>query len=321
MERQARLLSLQQFAEGIPCIVEQDPGSTLSKIYFDISADGFEEGMLSFYEDYLTVSENPERLVDSRFTTSPDRAAGLHLLADRLRAAPSVQAVKGQVTGPFTMLTGIKDCEGRAGYFDETIRDMVIKGIALKAAWQTELLRDRSGKPVLLFIDEPALAGLGSSAFISVSSEEIRGMINDVVKAIHLAGGLAGIHVCANTDWGMLLDSEINILSFDAYGYFDRLAPLSKEINSFLDRQGIIAWGGVPTSKEENIQSETAASLSKLWDMQMDAISASGRSKADILRQTLITPSCGTGSLSPEMAQKVLRLTHDVAATLQQKFL
>ena len=45
------------------------------------------------------------------------------------------------------MLTGIKDKEGRAGYFDETIRDMVVKGIAMKAAWQVRLLSG-AGKPV-----------------------------------------------------------------------------------------------------------------------------------------------------------------------------
>lgn len=149
---------LAQFAEGIPCIMEQDPGDPRGRIYFDISSPDFEGAMLSFYEDYLAAIGDPGALADSRFSISRERAAGLHLLADRLRApaaADTVRAVKGQVTGPFTMLTGIKDSEGRAGYFDETIRDMVIKAIALKAAWQTRLLRDSCGRPVLLFIDEP----------------------------------------------------------------------------------------------------------------------------------------------------------------------
>lgn len=315
---------LPQFAEGIPCIIEQDAGGQEHRMHFDTSGPDFEGAMLAFYEDYLAASGDPDILAESRFTISRERAAGLYLLVERLRALPSAQApaaVKGQVTGPFTMLTGIKDADGRAGYYDPNVRDMVIKGIALKAAWQTGMLRNSCSRPVLLFIDEPGLAGLGSSALISVSTDEIRDMINEVATAVHQAGGLAGIHVCANTDWELLLGSDIDILSFDAYGYFDRIAPLGREINAFLDRGAILAWGGVPTSREEDIQAETADALCALWERQMEAIAGPTRGKADILRQTLITPSCGTGSLRPEPARRVLDLTREIADALRRKFL
>lgn len=311
---------LPQFAEGIPCIREENPDKTTGRIFYDISFDGFDAEMLAFYEEYLQVSENIAGLAASRFTTSPERAAGLYAFADRLAGAEGLAAVKGQVTGPFTMLTGIKDTQGRAGYFDETIREMTIKGIAMKGAWQTAFL-GKAGKPVLMFIDEPALAGLGSSAFISVTTEEIQGMINEVAGAIHLAGGLAGIHVCANTDWGLLLTSTIDVLSFDAYGFFDRIAPLTNELDAFLDRGGILAWGGIPTSRDEDIEKETTASLVSLWNTQMESIAGPSRGKADILRQTIITPSCGTGSLSPELAQKVLTLTRSVSLELRKQYL
>jgi hypothetical protein len=310
---------LPQFAEGIPCIVEENPGTPQSRIFFDTGYAGFEEAMLAFYEAYLQATERPELLAGSIFATSRERAAGLYLLAEKLKTA-TVRAGKGQVTGPFTMLTGIKDEQGRAGYFDESIRDMVTKGIALKAAWQTAFLR-QSNQPVLMFIDEPAMAGLGSSAFISVTPEEIQGMINEVAAAVHRAGGLAGIHVCANTDWGLLLGSDIDILSFDAYGFFDRLAPLTGELDAFLTRGGIIAWGGIPTGRAEDIAAESVDSLSARWQAQMELLAATGRGKAELLRQTLITPSCGTGSLSREMAHRVLTLTRDVSRTLRQKLL
>ena len=314
---------LTQFADGIPCISETNPADTDGKISFNISAEGFEEAMLAFYEDYLAAVENPNTLDASRFASARERTAGLYLLADKLQKLPDILAVKGQVTGPFTMLTGIKDGKGRAGYFDETIRDMVIKGIAMKAAWQVRFLNNAGVgvKNVLLFIDEPALAGLGSSAFIGVTAGEIKEMINEVVEAIHQVGGLAGIHVCANTDWGVLLDSAIDILSFDAYGFFDRIAPLQQQIDAFLDRGGIIAWGGIPTSREEDISRESCDSLVKLWHEQITAFTGSKRNEKEILRQTLITPSCGTGSLSPELAGKVLDLTREVAVTLRREVL
>ena len=312
---------LSQFAEGLPCIVEEKRAGSEGRIYYDISRPGFEEAMLDFYEEYLVVSEHFEQLPGSRFQTSEQRAFGLYLFAGKLSGQSALTAVKGQVTGPFTMLTGIKDTRGRAGYFDDTIRDMVIKSIAMTAAWQTGFLAGHSSKPILVFIDEPALAGLGSSAFIGVTTAEIKEMINEVAGAIHRAGGLAGIHVCANTDWSLLLNSSIDILSFDAYGFFDRIAPFKNEISGFLDRNGIIAWGGVPTSRAEDINRATGESLVELWESQAASLTGVKRDKAAVLRQTLITPSCGTGSLTPESAKKVLDLTREVSSALRTTYL
>ncbi len=310
-----------QFSEGLPCITEEDPAEPGGRIVFDTGRPGFEEEMLAFYEEYLAAVENPELPPDSRFRNSRERAAGLYLLAGVLPGLEGLVAVKGQVTGPFTMLTGIKDRQGRAGYFDDTIRDMVIKAMAMKAAWQVRFLAGAAARPVLMFIDEPALAGLGSSAFISVSTDEIREMINEVADAIHQAGGLAGIHVCANTDWGVLLASRIDILSFDAYGFFDRLAPLRDDLAGYLDRGSIIAWGGIPTSRAEDIEKEDTDSLAALWKRQARTLTGPDRDEAALLRQTLITPSCGTGSLSPELAHRVLSLTRSVSTTLREELL
>ncbi len=309
-----------QFAEGIPCIVEEDIAGPEGRILFDINRPDFEAEMLAFYEDYLAALENPSLLAGSRFQVSKERAAGLYLFLDSLPGRGGLTAVKGQITGPFTMLTGIKDREGKAGYFDDTIRDMVTKGISMKSAWQTRLLAGATDKPILLFIDEPALAGLGSSAFIGVTAEEIRTMIDEVAEAVHQAGGLAGIHVCANTDWSILLKSSIDILSFDAHGFFDKMAALKSEVAGFLDRGSIIAWGGVPTSREEEINTESTESLSDLFTRQMQAFVTPGRDMRRLLKQTLITPSCGTGSLSPEAAERVLFLTRSTSNRLRRQY-
>lgn len=312
-----------QFAENIPCITEENITNHQGKIIFDIEQPGFAEDMLSFYEEYLNIEENPGSIMDSRFQVSRDRAKGLYLFADTVKKQQykeKIKAVKGQVTGPFTMLTGIKDRAGRAGYFDDTIRDMVIKGISMKAAWQTRMLADASRKPVIIFIDEPALAGLGSSAFISVSSDEIREMINEVTGAIHRAGGLVGLHVCANTEWSTLIGSDIDILSFDAYGFFDKMAALKDEVDVFLNRGSIIAWGGIPTAGK-HIEKESTASLVERFNQQMETFISPQQDMAKLLSQTLITPSCGTGSLSSEQAARVLSLTRKTSMALREQHL
>lgn len=308
---------LNQFIEGFPGIVENE-----ERTYFDITTDAFIDEQLAFYEEYLKVSEDPGKILKSRFKTSRFRAAGIYLLAEKAGEIKGhLTAVKGQITGPFTMLTGITDIDKKLGYYDATFRDIVVKGIAMKAAWQVRYLQEAYDAPVLLFIDEPALAGLGSSSFISVSLEDIAQDLAEVTGAIHTAGGLAGVHVCANTDWNILLTSDIDILSFDAYSFFDKFITCKKQIHGFLERGALIAWGIIPTAEPEYIRQETTDSLVSRWEKQSALLSGGEWDVRSLLKQTIITPSCGTGSLSPELAKKVLQLTKDVSGALRRKYL
>ena len=308
---------LLQFNEGLPGIVE-----TEEHTYFDVTSASFAEEQLAFYEEYLKVSENPEKVLQSRFKTSVERAAGLYLLAEEAgKIQEHLTAVKGQITGPFTLLTGITDKDKKLGYYDPTFRDIVVKGIAMKASWQVCFLKKSYAVPVLLFIDEPALAGLGSSAFISVSLDDIAQDIIEVSGAIHAAGGLAGVHVCANTDWNLLLTSDVDIISFDAYSFFDKFLTCKKQIHAFLEKGSLIAWGIVPTAEPEYVLQESCASLVSRWEKQAGMLSGGKWDTGAILQQTIITPSCGTGSLAPELAKKVLQLTKDVSTELRKKYL
>lgn len=308
---------LNQFIEGLPGIIEVG-----FHPYYDLSREAFSAEQLAFYEDYLKVSEHHGELLDSRFMTSPERAAGLYLLAAKAEDIGSLlTAVKGQVTGPFTMLTGITDADKKLGYYDPAFRDIVVKGVAMKAAWQVAFLKRAFAVPVLLFIDEPALAGLGSSAFISVSLDDIAQDLAEVIEAIHASGGLAGIHVCANTDWNILLTSDVDILSFDAYSFFDKFITCKNQVHAFLQRGGLIAWGIIPTADPAHVEKETCASLVRRWEKQAALLSGGTWNPGKLLKQTIITPSCGTGSLSPGLARKVLQLTKDVSAELRTKYL
>jgi methionine synthase II (cobalamin-independent) len=311
---------LHQFAEGLPGVVEESIETNESRIFYDTEGAGFEEAQLAFYEEYLQAAEDPEFLLNSSFAVSRKRAQGIYTLTDAAGDFVNPTALKGQITGPFTMLTGVHDKEDRLGYYNPTIRDIVVKGLAMKAAWQALYLRSQSQLPILIFIDEPALAGLGSSAFISIGADDIRADINEISAAIHTAGALAGVHVCANTEWDILLGSDIDILSFDAYGYFDRLVLLKDQLHSYLDQGRILAWGIVPTSDHDAIARESSETLVSLWEEQATQLTRPGRDLADLLKQTLITPSCGTGSLPPDLARKVLDLTRDVSRTLREKY-
>jgi methionine synthase II (cobalamin-independent) len=314
---------LNQFIEGLPGIVETD-----DRTYFDLETSDFEAEQLKFYEEYLTVAEDLAKTIKSRFIVSDSRAHGIYALHDsgttmivcECQSETGLTAVKGQVTGPFTLLTGLSDAQHRLGYYNETFRDMAVKCLAMKAAWQVKFLQDFN-VPVIVFIDEPALAGLGSSAFISIAKDDIAADLSEVIGSIQQAGGLAGIHVCANTDWPFLLSVGLDILSFDAYGFFDRLAACQDDVYTFLDKGGIIAWGLIPTADDKLIAAETATSLAARWEDNIDQLVNDKWDKKAIFKRSLITPSCGTGALSLDAATKVLELTSEVSTILRAKYL
>ena len=303
-----------QFLPGMPSVVTRE-----GKTFIDTIADTFDADLLAFFEDYMAATEDPNRLPGSRFALTEATGKGIRALLDTLSrlAAPPV-AVKGQVTGPITFCTGVRDQDGRAIFYNETLRDAAVKHLSLNARWQIRSLSG-PGCPVIVFIDEPALAGFGSSELISISREDILACLKEVVAAIHADGGLAGIHVCANTDWSLVLDSGADIVNFDAYAYFDRFILYSQQLLDFLADGRLLAWGIVPTLKPEEILRESVDSLVAGWRQRVDRVSALGVSMDVLVRQSFITPSCGVGSLSPELALRVLALTRDLSATIRDQ--
>lgn len=305
---------LVQFLEGFPGL-----DKALDKTIFNSEKAEFGDETLAFFEEYLALEEDATNLLDSRFKVSKENGQGLYELLNH--ATPdTMSAVKGQITGPFTLLTGVTDQENRACYYDPTLREIIHKGLAMKAAWQVKFLK-QIHENVILFMDEPALAGLGSSAFISISKEDIKQDQNEVITAIQKAGGIAGVHICANSDWPLILSLNYDIINFDAYGFFDKFVTCKDEIYAFLERGGIIAWGIVPTGDEKDIMKESAESLNAMWKEQAGLLCNDTWDYANILKQTLITPSCGTGSLSIEAATKVLSMTKELSQALQDEYL
>jgi methionine synthase II (cobalamin-independent) len=301
-----------QFLPGIPGVVKNQ-----DRVFIDTSESSFEDDLLKFYEDYLAITEGGSPIDGTRFVLTPETARGFFTLLDVMKSArQSPVALKGQITGPVTLATGSTDQHGRALFYDDRLLDVVVKNLAMKARWQAEKL-SQWGVPAIIFIDEPALAGFGTSAFISISREHVSRVLSEVIDGIHEAGGLAGVHVCANTDWSLILDSAADILSFDAYGFFERLVLYEKAVKAFFDQGRILAWGIVPTSDSQDLARETASSLVAKWESQVSRLEALGIQRTRILEQSLITPSCGTGSLTIDQAIQVLEMTRGVSLALR----
>ena len=308
-------LMVPQFAGGLPGLQTGEGRTAVDRTLPD-----YDEEVLAFYEDYMSVEEGRRSLDESRFGLDDVRAKGFTAFLERLQAgAVSPLALKGQVTGPITFCTGLRDEQDAAIFYDSQLRDAAVKLLAMKARWQIRKMA-AFNRPVVIFCDEPALAGYGSSEFISISREDILTCLREVVEAIHAEGALAGVHVCANTDWSLVLDSGADIVNFDAYEYFDRFVLYREQITEFVNAGNIIAWGIVPTLDKEAISEETTESLLQQWKAKAGELENMGIERSVLQAQSLITPSCGAGALPPELAVKVLRLTREISDRLRSTF-
>jgi len=304
-----------QFTEGMPCLVQDG-----DHIYFNTKAKDFTDQLTEFFTQYLAATEDGDPAALNHFAISAQYAAGFTQFIARLQEQTILRvALKGQVTGPFTLGTNLLDQDDRCAYYDEQLRDIIVKTVALKAMWQIDRLSSFA-QQIIILIDEPSLLNFGSQMFLTVSREDIIGDLNEVAAVIHTQGGLAGVHCEANTDWSLLMESDLDILVFDAYEHMQAITLYPGDLRIFLERGGSLGWGIVPTLDREAAATETLTSLMARFDDGMEQLVHKGFARDLLLRRALITPSCGTGGVLTEpLAERVLYLLSQMSLNLRSR--
>jgi methionine synthase II (cobalamin-independent) len=202
---------------------------------------------------------------------------------------------------------GINDQEGRAVWFDEQYREAVLKGMVRKALWQAKELGTYADK-VIIFFDEPILSALGTPAYMGISDDNVLTALNEMSEEVQAAGAAVGVHCCGNMDWSLLARSSIDIISFDAFSYGEKVGLYTEALNSFLERGGYLAWGIVPTSDSEIVRQASEEVLERKVGDLITLYTEKGIDRQRLLDQMLFTPACGMGNLSSDDAEKVLAL-------------
>lgn len=296
-----------QFLEGFPCVVcDMAEG----KMWVHLGKDEYDR-VGTFYQKYLLDDLET-------FRVSREFALGLHFFVEKMeREERRHSCLKGHITGPLTLGLGITDQNGKAIYYDEEMRDVVVRGLARKAAWQIGLLR-RIADRVILFVDEPVMAGFGTSAFLGLLDADVIRILKEMVEEIHRHGALAGIHCCGNTDWGIVLKSGVDVASFDAYNYAVSISLYPEEVKNLFDREGILAWGIVPNSEE--VKGEKVETLFERLMEGFRFLEEAGFEEEELWWRCLLTPSCGTGSMAEEDVEPVFSLLKGVGEKFRGEF-
>lgn len=295
--------------------VISNPGEN-ERLVFLMDQPDWTDNLTEFYSVYLAAEEGDQEALN-KFAFPRDGVKGFYAFLDSLKREQGLagkeqgtQLLKGQVSGPITVGFVMTDHERRAAYYHHDLRDVIVKTVQLQAKWQMRELK-ALGLPALISIDDPGLYACGLSTHITLSKEMIQQDLSTVIDAVHQEGGLTGVHVCAGADWSNILETAVDVLFFDAYEYFESLAPYTEVLERFLARGGIMGWGIVPTS--DKIFGESVDSLYGKLQEQMGILVKRGISAEKLVSQALITPSCGTGLLSLEAANKIYAATAGIS--------
>jgi hypothetical protein len=238
------------------------------------------------------------------FAISRSYAEGLYLLTERLKDN-SFGFVKAQLIGPLSLGLSLLDENKNPILYNPEFEELLPAFLSLKAAWIIKKIKEaNAGTKIIIFIDEPYLVAVGTSQ-CSLPREAIQAKINQLVSLIHDNGALAGLHCCGNTDWELVMATDIDILNFDAYGYLDKIFLYETALAAFLKKGRIPAIGIVPNN-EDLLEAG-------LEDQLLDML----QQHASFLKNgALITTSCGCSGLSKELTKKAHKLSVGLAERL-----
>lgn len=304
-----------QFLEGLPAFSTENS----QKFVLNSESEDFLLGLEEFFGDYEEIISDINSPLLEKYSISPDSSSTFSMFENFIKDNKPAYA-KGQIVGAFTLCTALKDQNGTAVIYDETLRDIVLKLLILKVLWQIKRIKAaNSDTTPIIFMDEPSVSQIGSSAYITISEAQVISMINEISKVIKNNGGLSAIHCCGKCDWRIPIRADVDIINFDAFTYAQNFIVYHREISKFLSHGGKIAWGFVPTCDGEILKHLTAQSLSDKFKDCVKYLTDNGINEKLITDNSMITSSCGAGGLSIKDAKIAMDLVKELSDRLKDE--
>ena len=304
-----------QFLEGLPSFLPSNESFEI-----DTESEKFFEDLESFFTDYEEIIADTDTEILEKYAISKDFSSTFPEF-EKIIKNTKPQYAKAQIIGPFTLAAMLTDQNGINAIFDETLREIVVKLLTLKVLWQIKHIKQANPTTIpIIFMDEPTLSQLGTSAYLTISEKDVVDMLAEISEIIHQNGGISAIHCCGKCDWTILIKAKADIINFDAFAFSEHLGLFAQEIDKFLQDGGKLAWGLIPTLDVEALKNITLADLIKDFGQGIKYLTNKGIDEKLIIDNSLITSSCGAGSLSVELAQKAMDLVFELSNELRKRF-
>jgi len=237
-----------------------------------------EDDFYAGLEEYLSLEPSSEI-----FSVTPDESATYPGFLER--ASADYPALRGQFMGPISLCLMVKDPENKPIIYRDDAREVAIRHVASKVNRHLADLRAINPRS-FVWVDEPGLEFL-FSGITGYTSESARA---DLSLFLSLLEGPRGVHLCGNPDWDFLLQSQVDLISLDAYNNRDILTGYRSGLARLLERGGAIAWGAIPT-QTSLLEGKSAQSLAARLEVLWDRLREEGLEREDIIARSLITPA------------------------------
>lgn len=283
-----------------------------TKAFFLDEEEDWPVRLAEFYELYIQAAEgNIDAL--NKFSFPPGSAEGFYYFYDELlkNGVGDASNLKGQVVGLLSVGFQVTNQRGIPAYYDEQLRDVLLKQLSLQAAWQVKTLGE-FGLPVIIFMDDPVIDSCGRFDRISVSKDEVQTELAEFADFVRRFGGMAGVHSCSDMDWSILFGADLDIISFDTYQFSASFGLYPGLIQEFMKNGGVVAWGLVPTDGKA-LAGESLELLKIKLCRYLKELVEKGVDPRLLYTNSLITPACGTGTLNEDEAKRIYQLTAELA--------
>ena len=115
------------------------------------------------------------------------------------------------------------------------------------------------------------------------------------------------------------MDAGVDMVSFDAFEFGETIAMYPDHVKRHLEEDKTLAWGVVPTGAA--LGHQTVDSLIAHYERMVDhLVEKAGVDPQRVREQTLLTGSCGTGSMQRADAERVFELTAATASALRARY-
>jgi hypothetical protein len=214
--------------------------------------------------------------------------------------------VKVQVTGPLTL--------GMALHAAGVPAPRAFRRAAeATRAWSVaveELVGERLPEAgLMLFFDEPALV----SWHRGEEPLDRESAIDVLSGALASVDCVTGVHVCGDGDVALALEAGPEVLGVEVG---DHLVRHTVSLARFLDGDGWIAWGAVPTDRPVGESADPHwRTLARVWC----ELTRRGCDPVPLRTRGLITPACGLAGYGASQAERVLGIAREVAARVHDQ--
>ncbi len=225
-------------------------------------------------------------------------------------------AIRGQLEGPISFGFNVLDQDERPILFDDTVRPFMMEFMAKRINAQLGKLKTLN-QNAFMFVDEPGLQFLFSSmsGYSDIKAKEDLDWFFSMVECPR------GIHLCGNPDWDFLLNMDMDILSLDVYTNAEIFSSYAASIKRFLDNDGVIVWGIIPTGFED-FEKENVESLIYQLENVWQILSKKGIDIQHMLTKSMLSPAtcCLVNPDKEKTVEKAFDNVNKLSEKLREKY-